>query len=225
MNLILNSFYLLIYVKMELYIPQDESYLEPSLYQDESYPGKLPEELIYVMCTYLKSACNLEERIKSVYTKYINDINKGYVDNFFRTENLMNFKLYEDKFHRFDYSLTSIPTDKANHRGLWSILNQQWSISWHKGIFDIKTDIIEMKITPEDYDLNSINKVIFFQCAHADNFIIFINKKGYYVVSDRRLSMSRVGMDISIIYSKNWKFIWDNLSGDIKFKLLIQSGY
>ena len=205
-----------------------ETYLGTSLSQGELYLGKLPEELIYIVCTYLKTDSALYDlggRNKDVYTLYLNNINKGYINPF--DGNIpYEIRLYSDS----SGTVSTHPSNSPSSRilkyltliyELLSHTTNSESIKIH-----VKTEKNQEFKMNEDYEYSSIKKILYFQDSIVSNTIIFINKKNNYIFVHRIIYIdTKMGEKINIFSSHGWQFIWDKLPDYVRNELLVQNGY
>ena len=213
-----------------------------------NYFNILPDEIIYIICTYLKSdyikiyakdkkhnrLCKTNNRLNNVYLKYINNIKNGDIDGF-------------EKIKRKDLKIEDFRANFDDPGGRQKSLKLYVSISTTNNIVCISSCMIEEIF---DYDMlkkRSSDEIVEFQNLYNEILLNIRDMKyiihfyAYVKGSNFRNECCYININYDIekngrinpaytelrepLISKEWKLIWNKMSNHSNDLLLTHNKY
>ena len=190
------------------------------------YFNFLPDEIIYIICTYIKSDYHVDRRshlaqdsdgindkLDRIYSKYIDDIKNGYIENFQRIKP-GDITLYPsvEKINNIVWISFYMIEEFFDYKMFKNTFHQEISDfgRWYKTIVKETKDIKYIIYAYYSYgDMRGVDT--------ENMLLVYINNKNEYVYDHY---YAELGDEDGRLVSKSWKLIWNKLWDFHKTKLL-----
>ena len=194
----------------------------------EYYFDWLPDELLYIICEYLKTDTSLtkvSDRYKCIYERYIKLVHDGFI-NLFDILHTNNIKIltYYIEICNEDY-----PEEIVGNNFLSSTSNYFKVHSPESELLQVHVPMISNKhiieLSPQIIYIRECSKNYIDHYNIVDRCYVYIINNKYKLVLTTKCLSSNSDIKDDGLESEKWKDIWDKLDIQDRNAILYQNGF